>query len=241
MAVHDVTPFHRDRLERIVSTLERHGLDNRYTMLVVPDFHGNSPLHRDPGFARWLRGLADGGVEMVLHGYTHLDGGTGAAPSDRWRGRFLTAGEGEFLNLDEKEAARRLRDGRRIVEDAVGRAVEGFVAPAWLYGPQAVKALADAGFLVAENHFTIWSPSGGKVLLRSPVISWASRTSARLNSSLLWSRLATLLLGAFPAVRVGIHPHDVDHHRLVAEIDRVLAAFLRKRTPFLLGDLIPRT
>ena len=119
MAVHDVTPFHRDRLERIVSTLERLGLDNRYTMLVVPDFHGNSPLHRDPGFARWLRGLADGGVEMVLHGYTHLDGGTRAAPSDRWRGRFLTAGEGEFLNLDEKEAARRLREGRRVVEDVV--------------------------------------------------------------------------------------------------------------------------
>ena len=40
---------------------------------------------------------------------------------------------------------------------------------------------------------------------------------------------------------VGIHPHDVDHHRLVAETDRVLAAFLRKRTPFLLGDLIPPT
>ena len=103
-----------------------------------------------------------------------------------------------------------------------------------------MKALADAGFRVAENHFTIWSPSGGKVLLRSPVVSWASRTSARMNSSLLWSRLATVLLGAFPAVRVGIHPHDVDHPRLVTEIDRVLAAFLRKRTPFLLGDLIPR-
>src|SRR3546814_11901626 len=51
----------------------------------------------------------------------------------RWAASRLTAGEGEFLGLPRPEADHRLLEGRAIVEQAIGRAVDGFVAPAWLY------------------------------------------------------------------------------------------------------------
>ena len=30
-----------------------------------------------------------------------------------------------------------------LIEDIIGRPIDGFVAPAWLYGPGAIEALAD--------------------------------------------------------------------------------------------------
>ncbi|HWR98719.1 MAG TPA: DUF2334 domain-containing protein, partial [Candidatus Methanoperedens sp.] len=208
------------------------------TMLVVPDFHRRAPLAAHPEFVRWLRARADAGVEMLLHGFTHVDETEHRSARQRWLSRAVTAREGEFLGLDVAEARRRLEVGRRRLEDAVGRAVDGFVAPAWLYGPGALAALREAGFRVAEDHWRVFSPADGGTLLRSPVVSWASRTPARLASSLLWSRAATLVLRPLRHARVGIHPHDADHDALVREIGRVIAAFLRAgRQPFLLRDL----
>ncbi len=101
----------------------------RFAMLVVPDHWSGSPIAGNKAFAARLRGWADAGVEMFLHGFTHRDD----APAG-FKARHLTASEGEFLSLTEAEAARRLREGRAIVEDAIGRPVAGFIAPAWLYG-----------------------------------------------------------------------------------------------------------
>jgi len=241
VAVHDVAPPHLPRIERIDAHLGRLGIGARCSMLVVPDFHGRAGLAQGTEFARWLRARADAGVEMLLHGCTHLDESGHRNRLRRWLARTATAREGEFLGLNAAEARVRLAEGRRRLEDVLGRAVEGFVAPAWLYGPGARAALREAGFLIAEDHWRVWSPADGRTLLRSPVVSWASRTPVRLASSLLWSRAATLLLRPLRHVRVGIHPHDADQGALVREIDRLVGGFLRAgRTPIQLRDLLGR-
>jgi len=236
--VHDVTPAHLPRLERIDGQLQRLGIGSRYTMLVVPDFHRRAALAGSGEFLRWLRARADAGVEMLLHGYYHVDESEHPGARERWKARAMTAREGEFLGLGREEATRRLLEGRRQVEDAVGHAVDGFVAPAWLYGPGARAALRETGFKIAEDHWSVWSPLDGRTLLRSPIVSWASRTPARLASSVLWSRIATLALRPLRTVRVGLHPLDADHEALVRETDRVITAFSRNRRPILLHDLL---
>jgi predicted deacetylase len=239
VAVHDVTPAHRGRLERIDAQLAALGVGARYSMLVVPDFHRRAALAAAPEFARWLRARADAGVEMLLHGFFHVDETAHRSARARWLATAMTAREGEFLGLGRDEARRRLDAGRRVLEDAIGRGIDGFVAPAWLYGPGARAALRDAGFRLAEDHWSVWSPADGRTLLRSPVVSWASRTPARLASSLAWSKVATLALAPLPIVRVGIHPQDGEHGVLVHEIERVVASFLRSRPPILLRELLP--
>lgn len=225
LSIHDVAPPHAARIARLEEALAAAtGTDAGWAMLVVPDFHGRAPIAGDRGFHAWLRARAVAGVEMLLHGWSHLD----PAPTS-WAGRHMTAGEGEFAALAQAEAARRMRNGRRLLEDILGAPVAGFVAPAWLYSAGARAALAEEGFALAEDHWRVWRPADNATLARGPVITWASRTRARMASSLAVSAVAPLLLRPVRVARLACHPHDADHPRLVAELGRVGRALAQRR------------
>lgn len=229
LSIHDVTPAHSERIARLEAMIAgATGGVATCAMLVVPDFHGRAPIAGDRAFQAWLRSRADAGVEMLLHGWFHRDRSqhSGAAA---WKAKHMTAGEGEFLGLSRADATRSLRDGRALLEDILGRAVTGFVAPAWLYGEGARAALADEGFAAAEDHMRVWSPATGAVLAKGPVVSYASRSRGRILSSLAWSRVATSALARMRTVRLALHPHDVDVPALTRESRRAIQAFLIDR------------
>lgn len=229
VSVHDVTPRHFERLRAIAATLERHGLGGRYSALVVPNFWHEWPLADHPEFLAWLRQEIDAGVEPLLHGYFHRDEAEHPSPWTRLRGRALTAREGEFLGLGHEAARARIVAGGRLLTELLGAAPTGFVAPAWLYGAATRDVLAELGYAIAEDHWRVWSPRGGQVLARGPVIAYASRTRLRAAASLAWSRAATIALARQPIVRLAIHPHDLDLESLARELDRALAALTRDR------------
>lgn len=237
VSVHDVSPRHVERLQRIEAFLTECGLGARYSMLVVPDFWQTAPLAEHPEFCAWLKSRAADGVEMLLHGFTHRDETAHAGILARWKAGNMTAGEGEFLGLDRDEARRRIIAGRQIVEAAIARSVTGFVAPAWLYGPGAHSALRDLDFAVAEDQLHVWSPRRGRTLSRTPVVSYASRTPARIRNSLAWSRLATKILKPCRTVRLALHPHDFDVPALVDEAKRAILSFMADRRLASYGEL----
>ncbi len=237
-SIHDVTPHHAARLDRLVPIVERACGPGNFAMLVVPDFHRSGRLSDRPDFAKRLRDWADQGCEMFLHGFTHLDETQHASRAARMKAERMTAGEGEFLGLSFEEATQKLVEGRKMVEDAIGRPVAGFIAPAWLYGPDSLRAIADEGFALAEDHFRVWCPQTDTVLTRGPVVTYASRSTPRLLSSILWSRIATLLLSRAKIVRLAVHPHDVDSPTLTDEISRALAAFTRSHRPSHYAELL---
>jgi hypothetical protein len=148
----------------------------------------------------------------------------------------MTASEGEFLGLSRAEAAERITEGRNLLENVIGRAIDGFVAPAWLYGEGALEALHDAGVSVAEDHLRVWSPASGKQLARGPVITWASRTRMRLASSL--AAAAILRHAPLEVLRIGVHPPDVRHPALLASIEATLGRARRSRVPGRYSDLL---
>ena len=230
LSIHDVSPVHADRLDQLMPVADRHAGFGGYALLLVPDFHQRGRLDSDPRFATRLRAMIDAGAEPFLHGYFHLDDSTHADPRAKARAALLTAGEGEFLGLSRDAARQKLRDGRALVEDVIGRQVAGFIAPAWLYSDEARDAVADEGFALAEDHWRVWRPSDGSVLTRGPVVTYATRTRARLASSLLWSRLAGPVLASQPIVRVGLHPHDVDAPAIMREINRLLKRLTARRS-----------
>jgi hypothetical protein len=218
------------RLEDVLARAT--GADAGWAMLVVPDFHGRAPIAGDRAFQSWLRARAAAGVEMLLHGWSHRD----PAPAT-WAGRNMTAGEGEFAALTQTEAARRMRDGRRLLEDILGAPVAGFVAPAWLYGAGSRAALATQGFALAEDHLRVWRPADDATLARGPVITWARRSRARMASSLAVSALAGVITAPFRVARVACHPRDADHPRLRAELSRVSRTLANRRRLGRYGDL----
>jgi uncharacterized protein len=208
----------------------------RLAMLVVPNHWGDAPIVPGSAFATRLRDWADAGVEMFLHGFHHRDEARHEASADRLRARFMTAGEGEFLGVSRDEAAERISTGRVLIEDVIGRRIDGFVAPAWLYGDGARQALRDAAIPLAEDHFRVWSPASGRQLATGPVITWASRTRMRLASSL--AAAALLRHAPLEVLRVGVHPPDVRHPALVRSIGKTFKQAVQKRRPGRYSDLL---
>jgi predicted deacetylase len=110
------------------------------------------------------------------------------------------------------------------------------VAPAWLYGRGALDALATSGIPLAEDHWRVWSPETGRTLARGPVITWASRSRPRLLSSLV---AASVLRSApLDTLRIGVHPPDVRHDRLLRSIDETVALAMKKRRPASYSELL---
>jgi predicted deacetylase len=234
-SIHDLSPRFESEVGRLLELLRPH-VGNRIAMLVVPNHWGDAPIIPGSPFATKLRDWADAGLEMFLHGFFHRDEARHAHARDHFRARYLTAGEGEFLGLDRREARARIEHGRTLIEDVIGRQVAGFVAPAWLYGPGSLSALVDCSVPIAENHLRVWSPKTGARLARGPVITWASRTSARLASSV--AAAAALRHAPIKVLRVGVHPPDVHHPALVRSIDRTFKVAMRQRRASSYSDLL---
>ena len=149
----------------------------------------------------------------------------------------MTASEGEFLGLSQAEAARRMADGRELIEDVIGRPAAGFIAPAWLYGEGARAALRQAGFALAEDHMRVWRPGDGTVLARGPVLTWASRSTMRTASSLAVAALGRHALRALPTVRVAVHPGDISKRSIVASIEATVRCLRATHRPARYAEL----
>jgi len=231
VSIHDVSPRFECEVDLLTERLARHVGPAKFAMLVIPDHWRGAPIAGNVPFARRLRDWADQGVEMFLHGWSHKDETPATEGLAAIKGKHMTAGEGEFLNLPHAEALARMREGKALVEDTIGRPVAGFIAPAWLYGEGAHAAMHELGFALSEDHMRVWRPSSGEVLAKGPVITWASRSKARIASSLFAAALGRAALPFTRTIRVAVHPGDTAVPALLESIDRTLARFARTHTP----------
>lgn len=226
----------------MVGFLTDHGLTHG-SLLIVPDFHYRWPLERDKAFCAYVRGLIYEGWEPILHGFSHLDD-AGEGPSSlraRFAAKHMTAQEGEFLSLDEDEAAHRLRAGLQVLEDALGVRPRGFVPPAWLCGRGGQDALAQHGFAHTEDHVFIEDLTEHRRVF-APALGWASRSLRRRLSSSFFSHCATPLLARLPVVRLALHPGDFHYASLTRAIERSLLRFLESGfSPMTYGEYLGTT
>lgn len=236
-SIHDVGPRFESEVDRLIEALAPH-VGSRIALFVIPDHWGEFPIVPGSPFATRLRGCAESGLEIFLHGFFHRDSALHARGQDRLRARWMTAGEGEFLGLDQDTSRSRIERGRNLLEAIIGRPIAGFVAPAWLYGNGAIEALRDCGIGIAENHLQVWAPVTGTVLSRSPVITWASRTPTRLRLSLLAA--AALRRAPVRDLRIGVHPPDCREPRLLRSIENTLRIARQSRLPAAYSELLDR-
>src|SRR3954469_12962928 len=234
-SIHDVSPRFESEVDELIDLLAPH-VGKRLAMLVVPNHWGEAPIVPGSRFAQRLRGWAEEGAEIFLHGYFHRDRSRHERAADRLRAKFMTAAEGEFLGLSSNEAEALIRDGRALVEDVIGRPIDGFVAPAWLYGDGAHRALEQSAIPIAEDHLRVWSPTPAAKRAWGPVITGPSRTRFRLLSSL--AAAAALRHAPLNVLRIGVHPPDVRHTALVASIGKTFTTAKRYRVAGRYGDLL---
>jgi predicted deacetylase len=236
-SIHDVGPRFESEVDQLADLLGGILGGPKFAMLVVPDHWGLAPLGEAAAFRARLRAWAEQGVEMFVHGWFHKDLATHEGMAG-FKARHMTAGEGEFLGLTQAEAARRMADGKALVEDAIGRPAAGFIAPAWLYGPGALAALKETGFALAEDHMRVWDAATDQTLAKGPVVTWASRSRARQFSSLAVASLARGIFHGLPVVRIAVHPGDTGVPSLMDSIARTFGSFARRRPAGRYADLL---
>src|SRR5215470_14512439 len=72
IALHDVTPVHRERIERAERLLAQLGV-RHVAYLLVPDYHGLARADASRSFVDWCRAPRRFEVQWFLHGYFHDD------------------------------------------------------------------------------------------------------------------------------------------------------------------------
>jgi len=227
VSLHDVSPAWEREVEHALELCAEVGA--KPALLVVPNFHGASPLLDHPAFCARLRELQTAGHEVYLHGFFHLATGEARGASGWFRQKIVSAGEAEFSAVTREEAAARLDDGARVLAQA-GLRIDGFVAPAWSMPRWVNDLLADRGYRFTEDHTRVIDPAAHRAR-PSVVLNYASRTPGRLLSSVAWCRLAKIGRVALPA-RVAIHPADMRYALLRGEVASLLA--------WAATDLVPR-
>jgi predicted deacetylase len=224
VSVHDVSPLTREAVEAMLGDLRAAGVTVT-SLLVVPDHHRKGPLDRDPAFLEWLRARELEGHEVVLHGFYHLRENKGGGLGRRLITEHYTAGEGEFYDLGYEEARTRLARGREML-DAFD--VAGFIAPAWLLGPEAERAVRDEGFAYTTR-------LGGVLDLRSGArtdsqsLVYSVRNGWRRGCSLAWNSWLAARLRSNPLMRLGLHPPDWRHAGIKAHALRLASEGARAR------------
>jgi hypothetical protein len=159
-SIHDVSPRFESEVDRLLDLLAPH-VGERLAMLVVPNHWGDAPIVPGSRFATRLRAWADSEGSRYSSTASSIATRSTRRRAIGFRARFMTAGEGEFLGLDRAEAAMRINAGRALIEDVIGRPIDGFVAPAWLYGTGALEALARLRDADRRRPLRVWSPATG--------------------------------------------------------------------------------
>ncbi|CAN5800475.1 DUF2334 domain-containing protein [soil metagenome] len=220
VSLHDVAPRTRETCERIVQEIARCGVD-ACSLLVVPDYHHSGASMADREFVRWLRQLEDAGHEVVIHGYFHQrPRGEREKLGAQLLTRLYTKDEGEFYDLPYEEALRRISTAREEFT-AAGLRPRGFIAPAWLLGPEAERAAADAEMEYTTRLTTIRDLRTGQDF-QSRSMVYSTRAEWRRVMSLGWNWTMLHLLRDVELVRLGIHPPDRMHHNIWGQITRSL-------------------
>ncbi len=228
VVLHDVSPSQWPLYRPLVEASDR--LDLPLTLLVVPDFHRRDRVDRAPDFLAAMESRLARGDEIVLHGWFHDDPGPVSWRPDQFFMRRIYTHEGEFYRISGAEAAQRLRHGLALFS-RLGWPVHGFVAPAWLLGREACRALSGLPFRYTSD-------PGGLIRLptfrhlAAPTLVWSSGTWWRRLLSLAWNtcRLDRHRRRA-PLIRLGLHPVDMRHRMVRAYWLRTMEELLAEREP----------
>jgi uncharacterized protein len=206
ISLHDVAPSTQRTTSAMISELGRNGV-RVCSLLVVPDYHHQGLFGKHREFVTWLRGLEADGHETVIHGYFHeRPRQTKETLRDKFLTRFYTRNEGEFYDLGYEEALRRITTARDEF-CAHGLKPRGFIAPAWLLGREAERAVRDAQIEYTTRVQSICDLRSGNVF-RARTLVYSVHNNWRRTLSRNWNAALFRLLKTKPLLRISIHPPD---------------------------------
>jgi predicted deacetylase len=249
VALHDIEPATFERCALIRDWLDDHGVD-RATLLVIPARDLHPVGERSPEMVEWLLERQRRGDSIAQHGFRH-EHLRRPDLSQRVRAHTLTGRAfrtAEFVGLDGPETRRAVESGWRLLKLA-GIEPEGFVAPAYTYTP-ALRQVLGTRFRwwasLLGLHGTITLPESAGVptctgseqaaradragsTWRRRAPAWTLRTDGRLGQALSPALIRAGAALAGEALRLDLHPCDLQRPRHMLALEWALGRAARRR------------
>ena len=245
VSLHDVSPLTRDVFTAMLKELAEAGV-TKTSLLVIPNHHHRGHMLDDAGFCRWLESLAKAGHEVVIHGYYHQrPRRADETVRQRWVTSVYTMDEGEFYDLSKEEAADLLARAKEDFSKLDVPAPTGFIAPAWLLGHAAARAVRKAGFLYTTYLTCVYSVArkhceATQNYARSQSLVYSCRNLWRRECSLLWNAALRGRLHGSRLLRLGLHPPDHRHSRIWRQILHFTREEAARREAMTYDDFVGR-
>ena len=184
LSLHDVSPAFEDDVVATYDMLIDLGISN-FTLLVTPMYalKKSNSLENSPLFSEFLAALD---LEISLHGYSHF---TKSGSMD------------EFQKMDRNRVLPRMKSGKAMISDHIGRKPVGFVPPLWKAPQRVAGAAQDAGMRYCAIGNSIHRFSDSSVMNTADLL-----VSQGTKSTSFTNQLLELELGG--SVQVGVHPRD---------------------------------
>ncbi|HET6409797.1 MAG TPA: polysaccharide deacetylase family protein [Chthoniobacteraceae bacterium] len=229
VSLHDVSPLTHQACDRIVSQLASLGVP-RVSLLVIPNHHGRGHFSTSPEFCAWVRARAAEGHEIVTHGYFHRrERREKEGVVQRMATRVYTADEGEFYDIERPHAAELVGRANTELREA-GLQPRGFIAPAWLLSDEGEAALKDEGCEYTTRLRTVTDLRNSRIH-SAQSLCWSVRAAWRRSMSLAWNALLYRALRSEPLLRISIHPVDIEHRPIWAQISYFIQNASTSRSP----------
>lgn len=229
VSIHDVSPLTERAARSILDQLAGLGV-GQCSLLVVPDHHHRGHILANSDFCEWLGNQAKSGHEVVIHGYYHIRERKAAEnPWQKLMTRAYTADEGEFYDIGETDASHLVTTAQDEFA-TLGLRPDGFIAPAWLLSEAGERALRKAGIRYTTRLRNVLSLDTGR-LHESMSMVYSVRTGWRRATSLAWNASLYRRLKSNPLLRISIHPPDLEHKKIWAQILKYVALALEDREP----------
>ncbi|MGN6349751.1 MAG: DUF2334 domain-containing protein [Candidatus Nitrosocosmicus sp.] len=201
VTIHDVNPSCSEKLQNITDELNK--LQIKYNLSVVPNYQYSNNLIDHPAFCEQISQLLQSDrVELNLQGYYHE-----------------LEGKIEDYDSESKEEEKiDLKKGLDILTSVKLPKPFTFIPPSWFLSRQAIEALKDFEFEIAEANSDLEFIKRGKKYIVSPVMNWdkqgdkeKNKQSLSLNKKEFYDHLFNIGGESYGLFRMAIHPpHDPD-------------------------------
>jgi predicted deacetylase len=201
ITIHDVNPSCSQKLQTITNELD--SLKVKYNLSIVPFYNKKYNVKDDAAFCNQISSLCKlDTVELTLHGLYHqLDGKIE-----------------DFDSQSKEQEKTEIHQGLDILSSAKLPIPLTFIPPAWHLSRQAIQALKDLKFAIAESMSDLELIQKGKKYLLSPVLNWdksgdkeKNKETLNQNKTEFYTHLFNIDGESYGLFRMAIHPpHDPD-------------------------------
>jgi len=201
ITLHDINPSCAEKLQLITDELNK--LKLKYNLSVVPYYDKKYNIKDNLDFCIQIASLLQlDNVELTLHGLYH-----------QIEGKIE-----DFDSQSKEQEKNEIQQGLDILSSAKLSKPSTFIPPAWHLSRQAIEALKDLNFEIAESRSALEFIQKRKKYLISPVINWdkygdkeKNKETLTQNKQEFYTHLFNIDGESYGLFRMSIHPpHDPD-------------------------------